>query len=95
MNEENNLEIPTTAVPTGQIPRVVSTPDGAMSQSEMGSSEEIIEEGDIVIEEDFEINLNVAEVSDTIDIDESTSLETTQNDQQSQLGTEQTGNITF
>lgn len=95
MNEENNLEIPTTAVPTGQIPGVVSTPDGAMSQSEMGSSEEIIEEGDIVIEEDFEINLNVAEVSDTIDIDESTSLETTQNDQQSQLGTEQTGNITF
>lgn len=58
--------------------------------------EEQIGEHDIVIEEDFEINMDVAAISDTSPIDSSAPEEqNNQNNVVEELGTEQSGNITF
>lgn len=61
------------------------------------TGEEIVGDGDIVIDEDFDINLDIADVS-------ADSISGTKNESESEignatqnveLGTEQTGNITF
>lgn len=63
------------------------------NKNEENETEEIGEH-DIVIEEDFQINLEVAEVSKDGDID---AIQTSDKPSESEvdLGTEQSGNITF
>lgn len=53
--------------------------------------EEEIGEHDIVIDEDFQINLQVADVEDTA----MATVPIQNNNEEVQLGSEQTGNITF
>lgn len=58
--------------------------------------EEKVGEHDIVIEEDFQINMDIAEISDSMVFNDSSSEgENNQSDAEVNIGTEQSGNITF
>lgn len=60
------------------------------------SDEEEVGEHDIVIEEDFQINMDIAEISDSMVFNDSSSEgENNQSDADVNIGTEQSGNITF
>lgn len=60
------------------------------------SDEEEVGEHDIVIEEDFQINMDIAEISDSMVFNDSSSEgENNQSDAEVNIGTEQSGNITF
>ena len=73
-----------------------NTPTLTEREAEAAAKEEIVGEHDIVIEEDFDINLDVAEVSKDTYLDASKPDENaTDNDNDAPIGTEQSGNITF
>ena len=57
--------------------------------------EAIVGDGDIVIEEDFQIDLDVEEISNDSIMIGKPENNTAQNNQTIELGTEQSGNITF
>ena len=60
------------------------------------SEEEEVGEHDIVIEEGFQINMDIAEISDSMAFNESSSEgESNQIKEEVSIGTEQSGNITF
>ena len=88
MNINDNID--NTAVNPENIPNMKTQ---VSNEPEQEVVEEEIGEHDIVIEEDFQINLEIADVSKVSDILEP-QKEEIQN-QEVNLGTEQSGNITF
>lgn len=89
INNNDNL-INNTAIPNIQPINEVNLEKTSVND------EEEVGEHDIVIEEDFQINMDIAEISDSMVFNDSSSEgENNQSDAEVNIGTEQSGNITF
>lgn len=70
--------------------------DNGVSQAgNPAEPEEVIGENDIVIEEDFQINMDIAAVSDPMIFSDSEAKDDAQENEVTEIGTEQSGKITF
>lgn len=66
-----------------------------LEEKEVQNEEEEIGEHDMVIEEDFQINMEIAEISNPQPLNDIMSENKSETPQNVEIGTEQTGNITF
>ena len=66
-----------------------------LEEKEVQNEEEEIGVHDIVIEEDFQINMEIAEISNPQPLNDLMSENKSETPQNVEIGTEQTGNITF
>lgn len=88
-NEKENLSI------DNQKQNVQQTTSSVVQTGNPAEPEEVIGENDIVIEEDFQINMDIAAVSDPAIFSDSETKEDDKENGETEIGTEQSGKITF
>lgn len=87
----NNMELNNPVVDANNS-QIISKGNNQEALSEFKEKEEIIGDHDIVIDDDFQFKLDVATVQGNIDY---TSAQKDNTNTESEIGAEQTGNITF
>lgn len=88
-NEKENLSI------DNQKQNVQQTTSSVIQTGNPAEPEEVIGENDIVIEEDFQINMDIATVSDPAIFSDSETKEDDKENGETEIGTEQSGKIMF